>query len=169
MLHSLFRWLRYDWPLYFVLLLSNWLPDNIVFLRLRGWLAHFFLGSCGENFRLGRNVSIYNPSKVYLGSDVYFAYGSWIAAGEKILIDDQVMLGPYSVIVSDNHTKENQSYRFSPSKKLPIHVGSGSWMAAHSVLTAGVDLGKGCLIAANSVVLKGKYCDESVIGGVPVF
>ncbi|MCO5259133.1 MAG: hypothetical protein M9916_03230 [Crocinitomicaceae bacterium] len=54
---NLIRLLRYDWPLHFVLLLTNWLPDNVVFLRLRGYLAHFFFLSCGKNLRLGRNLT----------------------------------------------------------------------------------------------------------------
>ena len=85
--------LRYEWPLHVVLLLTNWLPDNVIFLRLRGLLASFFLGECGDDLRLGRNVTFYNPSKIRIGSHVYLAYGCLCLAGDQpISIGDEVII-----------------------------------------------------------------------------
>src|SRR5690348_14143761 len=109
---SLARLLRYDWPLHLVMLLANWLPDNVPLLRLRGLLIKPFLGSCGRNLRVGRNVTLYNPSRISLGNDVYIAYGCWFMAGGEISIGDEVMFGPYSVTVSANHTRAKGSFRF---------------------------------------------------------
>jgi len=35
---KLWHYLRFDWPLHFMLLFTNWLPDNVFFLRVRGAL-----------------------------------------------------------------------------------------------------------------------------------
>jgi hypothetical protein len=43
MLKKLYRLQRFDWPLHFVLLFTNWLPDNVFFMNLRGFFASFFL------------------------------------------------------------------------------------------------------------------------------
>jgi hypothetical protein len=59
--------------LHFVLLVTNWLPDNVVFLRFRGFLAGFFLNGSCKNLRLGRNVTFYNPSKIFISDNVYIA------------------------------------------------------------------------------------------------
>jgi acetyltransferase-like isoleucine patch superfamily enzyme len=146
------RLLRYDWPLHFVLLLTNWLPDNVPFLKLRGWLAGHFLGSCGNGLELGRNITFYNPSKIHVGSRVYVGYGCWIMAGEDIIIEDEVMFGPYCIVVSANHQRSLGSFRFAPPEVKPISIGRGAWIAGHVVVTAGSKIGTGTLIAASSVV-----------------
>lgn len=160
------RLLRYDWPLYFSLFLTNWLPDNVIFLRLRGWLISHFLGSCGKNLRIGRNITIYNPSNVYIGSNVYIAYGCWFMGGERITIGDEVIFGPYCVVVSSNHSRSEQTFRYGAPVLEPIHIGCGTWIAAHVTVTAGTIVGKGTLIAANSVA-RGEIPDNVLAAGQP--
>ena len=163
---KLFRLLRYDWPLHFVLLLTNWLPDNVLLLRLRGALARPFFGSCGLNLRLGRNLSFYNPSQIEIGSDVYIAYGSWFMGGDEISIGDEVLVGPYCVVVSSNHTRLNGSFRYGKAERAPIHIDAGSWLASQVTVTAGSVIGSGTLIAAGSVV-NGTIPADVIAGGRP--
>lgn len=157
---------RYDLPLHFVLLLTNWLPDMVVILRLRGYLAHFFLGQSGKNLRLGRNVTFYNPKNIFIGNDVYIAYGNWFSTGGRIVIGDEVIVGPYCVFASSNHTKINGSFRYGIPVNKPIHVGDGSWISGQCSILAGSRIGKGVLVAANSVV-SGKIENSIMCGGSP--
>ncbi len=163
---KLFRLLRYDWPLHVVLVLTNWLPDNTVFLRFRGFLVQPFFGKCGDNFRLGRNITFYNPSQIFIGKDVYFASGCWVMAGDKIKIEDEVMFGPFCVVVSSKHQRKGQSFRYGMPLHKPIFIDSGTWVAAHVIISAGSNIGKGCLVAAGAVV-NGNFPDGSMVGGVP--
>lgn len=160
------RLLRYDWPLHFILFLTNLLPDNVAILRLRGALARHFLGSCGPNLRIGRNITFYNPSNIHLGRDIYIAYGCWLNAGEKIIVEDEVIFGPYCVVSSTNHTRLRGSFRYGPPKLSPIKIGHGSWLAAHVTVTAGSDIGHGSCIAAGAVVT-GKIPPGVLAGGIP--
>ena len=162
----MWRVIRHDWPMHFVLLLTNWLPDNIAFLRLRGFLAGCFLGSCGRNLRLGRNICFYNPASVRLGNDVYIAYGCWFSAGEVIEIGDEVMFGPYCVVVSSIHTREGGSFRSGSGKGAPTRIGAGAWLAAHVTVSAGSRVGQGTAVGANSVVL-GQLPDNVLAAGAP--
>jgi len=167
MLIRLFHYMRYDWPLHFILLLTNWLPDNIQVLRLRGILAKPFFGSCGSDFRLGRSIYFYNPSSVYLGSNIYIATGcAFIAVGE-ICLGDEVVLGPYVVLSAGNHTKINGSYRYGSPEITPISIGFGTWVGSHSTILGGAKIGKGCLIASNSAVTRGSFPDNSFVVGTP--
>lgn len=166
-MNNLYRILRYNWPLHFVLLFTNWLPDNTVFLRLRGFFASFFFKKCGKNLRLGRNITFYNSSKISVGSDVYIAMGCWFLGAKEIVLHDEVMFGPYCVIADSNHTLKNTSYRFGPSNPGTIEVGRGTWIGAHSILLKDIRIGKGVLVAANSVVNK-DIEDLQVVGGVPI-
>jgi acetyltransferase-like isoleucine patch superfamily enzyme len=165
--NKLIRLLRRDWPLHFVLLFTNWLPDNVVFLRLRGALAARCLGSCGGNLRVGRNVTFYNPARMHFGRDVYIAQGCWFMAGaQDIVVEDEVMFGPYCVIVTANHTRSNRSFRFAPVTAAPVRIGAGSWLAAHVTVTPTSVVGAGSLIAANSVVV-GTLPADALAAGIP--
>ena len=145
---------RYLWPLHFSLLITNWLPDNVIFLRFRGWLASCFIGGCGKNLRIGRNTTFYSPHNLFIGDDVYIAYGTWVGASEKIIIEDEVMIGPYCVITASNHSKENGSFRYGkPINVQPIKVGRGSWIGSHCCILSGGSTGSGVLIAANSTLV----------------
>lgn len=164
---NLWRLIRYDWALHFVLLITNWLPDNVIFLRLRGLLARLFVGSCGKDFRLGRNITIYNSSLFNAGDNVYLAYGCWVLAGEKIHLGNQVMFGPYVVVSAGNHTRLNGSFRYGEQEKLPVSIGSGSWIGAHTTILGGVSIGSGSLVASGATVIRGEYANDSFLAGVP--
>jgi acetyltransferase-like isoleucine patch superfamily enzyme len=166
MTDKLSRLLRYDWPLHFVLLLTNWLPDNVVFLRWRGAVASPFLRSCGRRLKLGRDVTFYNPSQIHLGQDVYVAKGTWFMAGEDIRVGDEVLIGPYCVLVSSSHTRFNGSFRFGAPERAPVTIGRGCWLAAHVVVTAGATIGQGTLVAAQGVVTGELPCNV-LAGGQP--
>jgi acetyltransferase-like isoleucine patch superfamily enzyme len=137
--------------MHFVLLFTNWLPDNVIFIRLRGKLARPFFKNCGKRLGIGRNVVFYNPSKIEIGNDVYIAYGCWL--GGTILIEDQVLFGPYCVLASTNHQRVKGSYRFANNTTGEIIVKFGSWLGAHSMIIGENSiLGSGSLLAANSVL-----------------
>ncbi len=163
---NLLRYLRYDWPVHFILLLTNWLPDNVIFLKLRGFMLRPFLGACGTNFELGRNVTLHNPKNIFIGRDVFIAYGCMFLAVDHIHIDDEVMFGPYCVVTSGNHTRAGGSYRKGIDELKPIRIGFGAWIASHVVVTAGVSIGKGVLIAGGAVVTE-TVPENAVVGGVP--
>ena len=162
-----YRLLRYDWPLHFVLLLTNWLPDNVVFVRFRGWLARPFFKKCGKNLGLGRDLTFYNSSQVILGENIYIAKGCWFLALDEIRIEDEVIFGPYVVVVTANHSCANGSYKTGPIvDKKPVVVGRGAWIAAHSTILPGSNIAPCTLIAANSV-FGGGTVRGGVYGGVP--
>jgi len=160
------RLLRFDWPLHFVLLFTNWLPDNVFFLRVRGALARPFFGKCGRDLRVGRNVQFYNPELINLGDHIYIAYGCSIMANDLIKVENEVMLSPYCVVISGEHTSIKGSYRYGPAKKAPIIIEKGSWIASHVVVTAGCTIGENSLIAANAVVVHDIPANV-VAGGIP--
>jgi len=165
-MNKFYRILRYDWPLHFVLLITNWLPDNIIFIRLRGFFASFFFGSCGSNFRIGRNNIFYNSQKIHFGSDVYIAHHNWFCAGGTIDIGNEVIIGPYNSFVAANHTKLNGSYRYGKESNLDIKVGFGSWISSHCIISGDSSIGNGVLVAANSFV-RGALLDNGVYAGSP--
>lgn len=165
-MNKFYRLIRYDWPLHFVLLLTNWLPDNIVFIRLRGLLARPFFKKCGRKVGIGRNVVFYNPSKIEIGSWVYIAYGCWLSAGYRIIIEDEVLLGPYNVVATANHNREKKSFRFGAPTGEHILFKRGCWIGANCTILPGTIVGEGTVVGANTVV-SGTVPDSCVYAGNP--
>ncbi len=165
-MNKFIRLFRYDLPLHFVLLFTNWLPDNVVFIRLRGRLARPFFKKCGKRLGIGRNVTFYNPSQIEIGNDVYIALGCWFSSSLGVKIEDEVLFGPYNIIATSNHTRQNESYRFGKSIGKKIIFKKGCWIGANCTILAGTVVGEGTVIAANSVG-KGNIPNNSIYAGNP--
>jgi len=159
------RVLQYLW-FHFISFATSWLPELRPALRLRGFLLRPSFKCCGENLQVSRHVTINFTNRLEIGSDVFLATGCWLNAHAGIVLEDEVQLGPYSVLVSGDHTKFDGSYRFGPSNLAPIRVCKGSWIAAHATVTKGVIIGRGALLAANSVATH-DVPPYTMAGGVP--
>lgn len=157
---------RYILPLWFVLLITNWLPDNRITIRLRGWLASPFFKKCGKRLELGRDLTILNSFNIEIGDDVYLAKGGWLNGMGGLIIENEVMLAPYVVISTMQHVFKNKSVRFGGSVPGKVMIGKGTWIAAHVAVKCGVKIGEGCIIGANSFVVK-DTANNAIYGGVP--
>jgi acetyltransferase-like isoleucine patch superfamily enzyme len=162
MYKKIYKLLRYDWPLHFVLVFTNWMPDNVAIMTFRGWLASFFFNQCGNNLSLGRNITFYNPSKITIGNNVYIANGCWFSSSDGVVIKDNILFGPYVIVVTSNHSIKNDAYFWGePINKARVEIRSGAWIGGHVTLLPGSTVAECCLIAANSV-----YKGESIIKGI---
>jgi len=159
------RILKYLW-FHLVMLLTGWLPDLRPVLRIRGCLVRPALAGCGRNLMLCRHVYIAFPDRLQVGANVYFAYGAWIQAGGGIRIEDDVVIGPYAVLVAGDHVFEDGRYRIDRGLRAPIHLKRGCWVAAHATVTKGVTIGHGAMLAANAVATE-DLPDRCVAAGVP--
>jgi acetyltransferase-like isoleucine patch superfamily enzyme len=159
------RVLKYLW-LHFVVWATDWMPDIKPVPWLRGFLLRPAFKRCGRNLQVARSVTINFPNRVELGRDVCIATHCWLHGLGGIVVDDEVMLGPYAVVVSGDHTQVDGSYRHGPSRPAPIFLGRGCWVAAHATVTSGVVIGPGALLAANSVATH-DIPPFAIAGGVP--
>jgi len=158
--------LRYNLPMWFVLFITSWLPDNKLIFKLRGWLASFFMKKCGKNLQLGKDVTLLNPFNLEIGDNVYLAKGGWYNALGGLVFEDEVLCAPYVVISTMQHVYKYDSFRFGGSTAAKVVVGKGSWLASHCSVKCGVTIGKSCLVAANASVVRDVE-DRSIVGGVP--
>ena len=158
--------IRYNWPVHFVLLFTNWFPDNVSCYAFRGWLIRKLLAKCGNRLLVGRNVTIQNPSNLFLGSNVYLGYDTFFQGSDEIVIGDRVLVAPNCLFVSDDHVRVEGSYSNDTKKSSPILIQNDCWLGAHVVVTAGSKIGSGVCVAAGAVV-HGDFPDNVMIGGVP--
>jgi len=123
-----------------------------------------------ENVKIAKHCSIFGSedSILEIGRNSYVGMNSIINGFRaKIKIGQYVSIAQSVNIMSDsgpNASEEMQ--KFFPLEAGPVNIGDHSWIGANSVIMPGTDIGKFCVVAANSFVNK-SFDDFSVIGGNP--
>ncbi|WP_373514953.1 DapH/DapD/GlmU-related protein [Persicitalea sp.] len=85
-----------------------------------------------------------------------------------VIIGDKVILAQHVVVSGLNHAYQDvrTAIKDQPIEKKMIVIGDGSWLGANVVVTAGVTIGKHCVVAAGSIVTR-NIPDHSVAVGNP--
>lgn len=114
----------------------------------------------------GAIVSTVPPEQIGFGVRI----GLYVYVSGDVSIGDHVLIGPHCAISAGNHKFDPATGWFSartePDGDDSIVIGAGSWLAANVTVTAGVKIGRCCLVCAGAVVTKSTE-DYSIIAGVP--
>lgn len=160
------QFITYELGLWFIGLITSWMPEITFTCKLRGFLSRPFFGKCGRNFQYGKDVRFLAPWNIFIGNDVYVAGGCRLSGGARLDIEDEVMFGFYSLVATGSHLFKDGSARFGGFERHPVKVGRGSWVAGNVIITPGVVIGRGNLICGGAVVTKSTP-DNVMVGGVP--
>jgi acetyltransferase-like isoleucine patch superfamily enzyme len=139
--------------------------------RLLNEIKSTFLRLMGA--KIGKRVVYYpgvwiEPGKnLILGDDVDLAKDVLIITGGGVSIGDRVLIGYRTQILSTNHKiRKREKIFYSGHEKKQIIIENDVWIGANCIITAGVRIGEGAIIAAGSVVTK-DIEPFSIVGGVP--
>lgn len=127
-----------------------------------------------QGAKIGKNVTYYpgikiNPCmKITLGDYVDLAWGVIITTGGGIEIGDRTLIGYRTLISSANHVIPANKGRIFSSGHNPekVIIENDVWIGGNCVITAGVRIGEGAVVAAGSVVTK-DVSPFTIVGGVP--
>lgn len=93
---------------------------------------------------------------------------SYIGCSGMIIIGNNVMISPRVSIYAENHNffRTDIPMKQQGVTKEKVIIEDDCWIAANSIILAGVTVGKGSIISAGSVVTK-DVPPYSIVGGVP--
>lgn len=152
-------------PIHIINLITALLPNHLITNRIRGGLMRPFFGNCGKRLQIGKGVIINNPGSLFLGNDCYISHYCYIQAKGKVIMEDNVIIGPMSVIATSNHIFENGVVTNKGSSRA-ITIGKGTWCGGHVVITSGINIGNSVVVAAGAVVTK-DISPNMKVAGVP--
>ena len=109
-----------------------------------------FYTNLGQFIRLGKNVFINHAC-------------SFLDLG-GITIEDDVMIGPYVKITSENHPVEIASRKTLIPAAVTIR--RNAWIGAGATILPGITVGENAVVAAGSVVTRDVPAN-TVVGGIP--
>jgi len=115
----------------------------------------------GDAKRVGRG-SFYldqivwlNGDKIEIGDNVGFNWGCYVNGYGGLVIGDDTIIGPSTLIHTANHEMDDLDRPISGQgwKAAPVHIGSGCWIGMGACILPGVRIADGCVIGAGSVVV----------------
>lgn len=143
---------------------EDYRPYSLFFPLLRNFLVRNFVIRSGKKIRVKYNADI-SPN-IIIGN--FSELGTRCMIHGNVTIGNNVIMGPDVKIYARNHkyTSIDVPIQFQGKEYLKTIIGNDVWLSANVIITAGVNIGNHCIIAAGSVVTK-DVPDFSVVGGVP--
>ncbi len=91
-----------------------------------------------------------------IGDNTYIAPYVYMGAGGGIRIGKDVAIGMHVHLLAENHHFDDisQPIREQGVSRKGIVIGDDVWIGNHTVILDGVEIGKGCVIGAGSVVTR---------------
>ncbi len=166
-----------------------WMPGAAGTL-LRGAYWGYRLAALGTPATIGQGLLVTGPGNVMIGNefscwrhctiaaghDGAIEIGNYVAlnanvylnaAGGRIAIGDDVMVGPNTVMrASEKGMRRGLPMNRQHTIGLTIVIGDDVWIGANVTVVGGVTIGNGAVIAAGAVVTRDVE-PFTIVGGVP--
>lgn len=127
----------------------------------------------GVNCSIGRECIINSSSMIELGNNVSIGPRAVLyAIYKKIIFGDNVLLGPNVTIVNGDHSIRKigvpliNNHEKLPEDDADVIIWDESWIGANVTILKGVNIGRGCVVAAGAVVIKSTP-PYTIVGGIP--
>ena len=146
-----------------VMFLVNHLFDGAYLFELKRWLLN------GIGYSLGKDTKVVGPiycgAKLKTGENCWFGKNLTIHGNGTIELGDNCDIAKNVTFLTGVHETDSQEHT-EEDQPCSVSVGTGSWIGPGATLGKNVTIGKGCMVLADSCVLK-NMPDNTLVGGVP--
>jgi len=119
----------------------------------------------------GKGTSIYNSANIF--GEVRVGVNTWIGpnvilegVGGGITIGDTVSISSGVHIYTHNTVAWSLTGGKIEAQQAPVSIGDRNYIGSQSIISAGINIGDGCVIAANTFV-NANVASGDVVGGTP--
>lgn len=124
-----------------------------------GWRTRFGNDCIVDAYAQLKCPTAVNPVVRYnidIGNNVFIGRGVIIDANSSVKIGNDTFVAPYCFISDTNHKYADSTtpIRLQGCHYKPVEIGEDVWLGAHVIVLAGVTIGRGCVVGANSVVTR---------------
>lgn len=122
------------------------------------------------NIRIHSTASLRCARNIYIGENSHININCCVWAGEesKIILGDNLLMGPGVSIQADNHgTYRDEVMMQQKTVQKDIVIGNDCWLCSNVTVTAGVHIADGVIVAAGAVVTKDVTEPYSIVAGIP--
>ena len=95
------------------------------------------------------------PARIRIGAGSFLNMGVMVAAVDRVEIGDHCMFANHCFVTDGNHRFDDPEKPVTWqgfTSKGPTRIGDNVWCGANVVVTSGVDIGRRCVMGANSGV-----------------
>ena len=130
---------------------NSFRPNEIV---NRNGLIKRLLDKIGNSFIIEPPFRCDYGYNIEIGENFYSNYNLIILDCAKVLIGDNVMIGPNVSIYTAGHPVHyeirNQGYEYT----VPVSIGNNVWIGGNAIINPGVSIGDNSVIGSGSVITK---------------
>ncbi len=137
-----------------------------------------FIAECSKNIKFGKNIYIGFNCKILASSKSKIVFGDNFECNSNVMINSRgigeiiignnVLIGPNSVLRSNNHNFKNFQKPINQQgmSNGKITIEDDVWIGSNVVILPNVTIGKGSIVAAGAVVTT-NVIPFTIVGGIP--
>lgn len=118
------------------------------FSRIRIWVLRLFGAKIGKSVVIKPGVNIKYPWNLTIGNLSWIGEGVWIDNLDKVDIGNNVCISQGAFLLCGNHNYKSVNFDLMIA---PIHIASGAWIGAKSVVCPGVKVGSHAVLTVGSI------------------
>ncbi|NQT30414.1 MAG: acyltransferase [Candidatus Saganbacteria bacterium] len=137
-------------------------------LNIRNKCYRILLKQAGKGFNIADGVTIKSPERVSIGDRVSIHEYSYLEGGGDIIIGNYVAMANNCTIVPSSHnfSRRDVFMKEQGYSEQKVVIGDDVWIGSKVTILGDVEIGRGAIISAGSVVT-GDVGPYSIVGGVP--
>ena len=148
-------------------------------VRVDGWCGEYSPSSItldeGASLLISGDFSIGPGVHILVGHNARLAVGgrctsngSGITCKARVMVENSLTIGKDCIIAWDTYITDSNWHDIEGQQRSsPTFIGDNVWVSHGASVLMGSNIPRGCIVAAKSVVSRGNFIEESLIGGSP--